>query len=133
MAGVKIDLIIRGICNLRPGIPGISDNITVRSLIGRFLEHTRIYYFENGGDPKVYCASADWMERNLFQRVETCFPIETKKIRKRIIDDIQTYLQDNTNSWLLNKDGAYERVLADEEEAPFSAQRTLLEALAEQT
>jgi polyphosphate kinase len=73
------------------------------------------------------------MERNLFQRVETCFPIETKKIRKRIIDDIQTYLQDNTNSWLLNKDGAYERVLADEEEAPFSAQRTLLEALAEQT
>jgi polyphosphate kinase len=130
MAGVKIDLIIRGICNLRPGIPGVSENITVRSLIGRFLEHTRIYYFENGGNPKVYCASADWMERNLFQRVETCFPIENKKIRKRIIEDIETYLKDNTNSWLLNKDGAYVRVSSGQE--PFSAQKTLLEALAEQ-
>lgn len=131
MAGVKVDLIIRGICNLRPGMPGISENITVRSLVGRFLEHTRIYYFENAGDPKIYCASADLMERNLFQRVETGFPIENKKIRKRIIGDIETYLKDNTNSWLLNKEGNYVRVEAGEEPS-FSAQKTLLEALAEQ-
>jgi polyphosphate kinase len=100
-------------------------------LIGRFLEHTRIYYFENAGDPKVYCASADWMERNLFQRVETAFPIENKKIRNRIIKDIQTYLKDNTNSWVLSQDGNYVRVLAGEEPS-FSAQKALLEALAEQ-
>ena len=131
MAGVKVDLIIRGICNLRPGMAGISENITVRSLVGRFLEHTRIYYFENGGEPKLYCASADWMERNLFQRVETCYPIENKRIRKRIIEDLNTYLKDNTNTWLLNRDATYERAVAGEEPL-FSAQRVILEALAEQ-
>lgn len=131
MAGVKIDLIIRGICNLRPGLPGISENINVRSLVGRFLEHTRIFYFENAGNPKLYCASADWMERNLFQRVETCFPIENKKIRKRIIEDLHTYLQDNSNTWLLQTDGSYARI-EPEEDSLFSAQRAILEAWAEQ-
>ena len=77
-AGVKIDLIIRSICCLRPQVAGLSENIRVRSIVGRYLEHTRVYYFYNDGDTKVYCASADWMERNLFSRIETCFPIENK-------------------------------------------------------
>ncbi|WP_455206056.1 polyphosphate kinase 1 [Kaarinaea lacus] len=130
MAGVEIDLIVRGICNLRPGVAGISENIRVRSIIGRFLEHTRIFYFENGGNAKLYCASADWMERNLFQRVEACFPIETKKIQKQIIGDLHLYLKDNMQSWLLQTDGSYVRVELGEDE-PISAQKTILEALAE--
>lgn len=77
-AGVQIDLIIRSICCLRPQVAGLSDNIRVRSIVGRYLEHTRVYYFYNDGDTKVFCASADWMERNLFSRIETCFPIESK-------------------------------------------------------
>ena len=85
MAGVKIDLIIRGICCLRPGIKGVSENIQVRSIIGRFLEHTRVYYFHNNGKPLLYCASADWMPRNLFHRVEACFPIEEKRPRDQVI------------------------------------------------
>src|SRR3569623_1219292 len=75
-AGVKVDLIIRGVCALRPGVPGVSENITVRSIGGRLLEHSRACYFENGGDPEMYCASADWMERNFFRRVEVAFPVE---------------------------------------------------------
>ena len=89
MAGVKIDLIVRGICALRPGIRGISENITVRSIIGRFLEHSRVYYFHNDGNPEIYCASADWMERNFFRRIEVCFPIERKQHRDRIIEDLR--------------------------------------------
>jgi polyphosphate kinase len=133
MAGVQVDLIVRGICNLRPGVAGISENITVRSIVGRFLEHTRIYYFENAGKPKVYCASADWMERNLFQRVETCYPIEDKSIRERIIGDLHTYLSDNTQAWMLQPDGTYVRISPGEEEPAFSAQRAILEKLAEST
>jgi len=129
-AGVQIDLIVRGICALRPGVPGVSDNIRVRSVIGRFLEHPRVYYFAYDGDPEVFGASADWMERNLFHRVETCFPIESKKLRERVIDDLELYLRDNTQSWLLQPDGGY--VLAEPgKDEPVSAQQTLLETLAE--
>ena len=130
MAGVKIDLIVRGICGLRPGVPNISENIRVRSIIGRFLEHTRALYFENDGNPEVFCTSADWMERNLFKRVETCFPIESKKLRDRVIHDLELYLQDNTQAWLLQQDGSYQRALPGEDE-PLSAQQSLLEELAE--
>jgi polyphosphate kinase len=130
MAGVKIDLIVRGVCSLRPGIAGISDHIRVRSIIGRFLEHTRVFYFENGGEPLVYAASADWMDRNLFQRVETCFPIENKKLRERVIHDLKLYLKDNTQAWLLSSDGTYQRAQPGDAEA-VCAQRMLLQELGE--
>ncbi len=129
-AGVQIDLIVRGICALRPGVPGVSDNIRVRSIIGRFLEHPRVYYFGNDGNPEVFGASADWMERNLFHRVETCFPIEAKKLRDRVIGDLELYLRDNTQAWLLQPDGTYVLTRPGNDE-PVSAQQTLLEALAE--
>lgn len=106
-AGVQIDLIIRGICQLRPGVEGLSENIRVRSIIGRFLEHSRVFYFENGGNPELLCSSADWMSRNMFHRVETCFPIKSKKIRDRIIEDLTLYLADNTHAWILQKNGNY--------------------------
>lgn len=125
-AGVEIDLIIRGICGLRPGVPGVSGNIRVRSIIGRFLEHTRVFYFENNGEPEVFAASADWMDRNLFKRVETCFPIENKKLRDRVIHELEYYLRDNTQAWLLQQDGSYVRAETGEDE-PFSAQQALLE------
>jgi len=108
MAGVKVDLIVRGICCLRPGVTGISDNIQVRSVIGRFLEHTRVLYFNNDGKPEVWCSSADWMERNFFKRVEIAFPIESKKIRLRIIKELEYYLSDNCQAWLLREDGSYQ-------------------------
>lgn len=127
-AGVKIDLIVRGVCCLRPGIEGVSENITVRSIVGRFLEHTRVFYFENNGSPEVYCASADWMERNLMQRVEVCFPIQTKRISNTIINHLNYFLKDNTQSWVLNPDGTYMRYTNDEPE--FIAQKQLLEDLA---
>src|SRR3990170_1204727 len=109
MAGVKVDLIVRGICALRPGIRGISENITVRSIVGRFLEHSRVYYFHNDGSPEIFCASADWMERNFFRRIEVCFPIERKQHRDRIVEDLETYLADNEHAWVLKADGRYER------------------------
>jgi polyphosphate kinase len=110
MAGVKIDLIVRGICALRPGIRGISENIRVRSIIGRFLEHSRVYYFHNGGDPELFCGSADWMERNFFRRIEVCFPILRKPYRDQIIQDLETYMTDNVLAWELRSDGIYERL-----------------------
>lgn len=113
MAGVKIDLIVRGICALRPGIPGISENIKVRSIIGRFLEHSRVYFFGNGDEPEVYCASADWMERNFFRRIEVCFRIETPELRTRVIADLELYLQDNSQAWELNADGKYTRIASE--------------------
>ena len=130
IAGVKIDLIVRGICNLRPGISGVSDNIQVRSIIGRFLEHTRVYYFENGGEPEVYGSSADLMNRNLFQRVEVCFPIRLKNIQERVIKDLDYYLKDNKQAWILNQDGTYSRAKPEENEDAFAAQTTLLDKLA---
>lgn len=129
MAGVQVDLIVRGICSLKPGIEGISDNIRVRSIIGRFLEHTRVYYFANNGHEEVWCSSADLMKRNLLRRVETCFPIESKKLRQRIIDDLQLYLSDNTQAWLLQPDGRYQRAARDAQQTPISAQTTLLQQL----
>ncbi|MES3039899.1 MAG: polyphosphate kinase 1 [Pseudomonadota bacterium] len=128
-AGVRIDLIVRSVCCLRPGIPGVSENITVRSIVGRFLEHTRIFYFENGGDPKVFCSSADWMDRNLFQRVETCFPILDPDLRNRVIEEgLNTYLLDNTQAWLLQADGQWLRADVGDEPAHI-AQQVLLNKL----
>jgi polyphosphate kinase len=129
-AGVKIELIVRGACCLRPGVPGVSDNITVRSVIGRFLEHSRVYWFRNGGEPEIYCSSADWMERNLMRRVETCFPILDPKLAERVFDEeLANYLADNLNAWLLQHDGSYGRVSPREGEMPYSAQGALLAKL----
>ena len=131
MAGVSIDLIVRGMCCLRPGLPGISENIRVRSIIGRFLEHTRVFYFGNDGKPEIYLASADWMERNFFRRVETCFPLEAQGGRDRVVRDLDYYLRDNTQAWLLQPDGSYQRVEPAEGEEPLSAQQALMAEYAE--
>ncbi|MEQ3636405.1 MAG: polyphosphate kinase 1, partial [Thalassolituus sp.] len=129
-AGVEIDLIIRGICCLRPGIPGLSENIRVRSIIGRFLEHTRIYHFHHGGDELVYCSSADWMERNLFNRVETCFPINDPALKAQILEQgLHIYLRDNSRAWELQPDGHYQRVQPQNGEEHFIAQQSLLDTL----
>jgi len=130
IAGVKVDLIVRGICGLRPGVAGISENIQVRSILGRFLEHTRVYYFENAGKPLVLSASADLMPRNLYRRVEVAFPFEDKSIRERVIKDMQNYLADNTNAWILNQDGSYERRTPGQEQ-PYTVQTDLLNELAD--
>jgi polyphosphate kinase len=129
-AGVRCDLIVRGICALRPGLPGVSENITVRSIVGRFLEHSRVFYFENGGDGELWCSSADWMERNFFRRVEVGFPIERRKHRERILEDLETYLEDNVNAWQLNADGSYTR-LARGDAPPLDAQQRLIERYAD--
>ena len=127
MAGVKVDLIIRGICCLRPGIKGISENIQVRSIIGRFLEHTRVFYFHNNGKPNLYCSSADWMQRNLFHRVEACFPIEEKRTRDQVINyGLMVYLSDNTQASILQPDGNYRKAKAGNAK-PRSAQQVLLD------
>ncbi len=130
IAGVQIDLVVRGICSLRPGIAGVSDNIRVRSIIGRFLEHTRVYYFENGGKAEIYCSSADLMERNMFRRVEICFPIINRRLHKRIYKNLLYYLKDNTQAWQLMPDGSYSRLSPQNGAKPFSAQMTLLAKLA---
>jgi polyphosphate kinase len=114
-AGVKIDLIIRGLCALRPGIPGVSENIRVRSIVGRFLEHSRVSYFENDGASELYLASADWMERNFFRRVEIAFPVREQSHRDRILRDLNSYLTDNTQAWALGRDGQYQRCSRDAE------------------
>ena len=107
-AGVKIDLIVRGACTLRPGVKGLSDNIRVRSIIGRFLEHHRIYYFDNGGTPLVYLASADWMGRNLFRRIEIAWPVLDPKLARRVVDEgLKPYLEDSMEAWTLAADGRY--------------------------
>ena len=129
-AGVQIDLIIRSICCLRPQIKGLSENIRVRSIVGRFLEHTRVYYFENNGEPKVYCSSADWMDRNLFNRVEACFPIEDASLQKRIIEQgLLNYLKDNRQAWILEADGHWKPVMTSDNEPVHVAQQVLLETL----
>ncbi|MCE1180725.1 MAG: polyphosphate kinase 1 [Rhodocyclales bacterium] len=109
-AGVEIDLIVRGVCALRPGVPGLSDNIRVRSIIGRFLEHHRIFYFLAGGEEKVYLSSADWMERNFFKRIELAFPILDPKLKKRVVtESLKFYLADNQQGWEMNSQGVYQR------------------------
>jgi polyphosphate kinase len=129
-AGVQCRLIVRGICALKPGVPGVSDNITVRSVVGRFLEHSRVCYFTNGGEEELLCASADWMERNFFRRIEVGFPIQRAKHRKRILADLETYLADNVDAWDLRADGSYVRVAPDEAER-CCAQEALLERYAD--
>ena len=126
-AGVKIELILRSMCCLRPQVKGLSENITVRSVIGRFLEHTRIYYFYNNGDERLYCGSADWMDRNLFHRVEVAFPIEDKKLFQQIYQDgLINYLQDNTQAWTLNGDGVWQQLQPAAGTPPHAAQEHLL-------
>jgi len=125
-AGVRIDLIVRGICSLRPGIPGLSENIQIRSIVGRFLEHSRVYYFGNNGKEEFYCASADWMDRNFFRRNETCFPIKQKPLKQRLWSDLELFLADNTGSWILQGDGTYE-LLQPGDDVPVSAQQTFLD------
>ncbi|MGE8220317.1 MAG: polyphosphate kinase 1 [Stenotrophomonas acidaminiphila] len=129
-AGVQIDLIVRGACTLRPGVEGVSDNIRVRSIVGRFLEHSRVYWFGNNGAPELYCASADWLERNLLRRVETCFPILDSDLARRIYREVlQNYLDDNLNAWELQADGRYRKCVPQPGQPPHSAQQALLEAL----
>ncbi|MEB6665925.1 polyphosphate kinase 1 [Acinetobacter vivianii] len=127
-AGVQVDLIIRSICCLRPQVKGLSENIRVRSIVGRYLEHTRVYYFYNDGDAKLYCASADWMGRNLFSRIETCFPIEDKKLKKLIIEDgLNNYLKDNRRAWELQADGIWTQCQPNPNQAVHIAQRYLMD------
>jgi len=128
-AGVQVDLIVRGICSLRPGVLGLSDNIRVRSIVGRFLEHSRVYYFLNNGDEEFYCSSADWMERNLFRRNESCFEIRQKKMKEQIREDLELFLSDNCGAWELLGDGSYVRCTPGDDER-VSAQEMFLENLA---
>ncbi|MBK3394916.1 polyphosphate kinase 1 [Psychrobacter sp. M9-54-1] len=129
-AGVKIELILRSMCCLRPQVKDLSENITVRSVIGRFLEHTRIYYFYNAGYERLYCGSADWMDRNLFHRVEVAFPIEDKKLFKQIYQDgLINYLHDNTQAWTLDGNGVWQQLQPAADETPHIAQEHLLKVI----
>ncbi len=125
-AGVQVDLIVRGVCQIRPGIPEVSENIRVRSIVGRFLEHTRVFVFHNGGESEVFCSSADWMIRNMHHRVETCFPVKAKKHKEKILDDLYIYLSDNTHAWELQPDGSY-TLTTPEDHEPVSAQMLLMD------
>jgi polyphosphate kinase len=130
-AGVRIDLIVRGSCCLRPGVPGLSENITVRSIIGRFLEHSRVYRFHNDGKDELWLASADWMERNFFRRVEVAFPVMTPFLRERIVKEaLDAYLTDTVQAWALQPDGNYLHVDPNGDAAP-AAQDFLLKEYAE--
>ena len=129
-AGVTIDLIIRGICGIRPGIKGVSENIHVRSIVGRFLEHHRVFCFENDGDVQVFISSADWLDRNFFRRVETCIPIDDEQLKAQVLEQgMQVYLNDNTNAWILQENGSYTRAGPDKADDQFSAQQFLIDTL----
>lgn len=130
-AGVMVDLIVRGICCLRPGIRGISENIRVRSIVGRFLEHSRVYYFHANGDEHLFCSSADWMDRNFFRRVEVCFPILSENLKARLISDLDLHLSDNCEAWELQADGSYRLVQPAPGDEVVSAQARLLRELAD--
>ena len=130
-AGVKVDLIIRGVCALRPGVPGLSENIRVRSIIGRFLEHTRTFEFKGGGKTLVYLSSADWMDRNFFRRIELCFPILDAKLKRRVVrEGLKPYLVDNTQAWDMQPDGSFKRARRGRAKAS-CAQASLMKALAQ--
>jgi polyphosphate kinase len=129
-AGVKIDLIVRAICALKPGVPGLSENIRVRSIVGRFLEHTRIFLFHNDGAEEVWLSSADWMDRNFFRRIEICFPVLDRKLKRRVIrEGLRPYLEDNSQAWIMDSDGGFRR-LAPGRARSRVAQQELLELLA---
>ncbi len=129
-AGVRIELIVRGVCALKPGIEGVSDNIRVRSIIGHFLEHSRVFYFNNDGAEDVYLASADWMDRNFFRRIELCFPVLDPALKRRVIrEGLQPYLDDNCQAWVMNAEGGYE-LLKPRRGRRRSAQEELLFTLA---
>jgi polyphosphate kinase len=129
-AGVKIDLIVRGLCALRPGVPGLSDNIRVRSIIGRFLEHTRIFEFKGGGQTIVRLSSADWMDRNFFRRIELSFPITDPKLKRRVVGEgLKPYIEDNTQAWEMQPDGTFKRAKHGRRKAQ-CAQSNLLKTLA---
>lgn len=126
-AGVRIDLIVRGICCLRPGVPGMSENIRVTSILDRFLEHSRIYYFHNGGEPEIYSGSANYMPRNFFKRAEIIYPIENIELKSRIINEIlMTYRNDNIKARLMQPDGSYTRVKVKDGEEPLRSQSALI-------
>jgi polyphosphate kinase len=126
-AGVPIDLIVRGICCLRPGVPGVSENIRVRSIVGRFLEHSRVFHFHAEGRGLTFCASADWMQRSFFSRVEACFPIEDARLKARVIQEaIEANLADSVQAWVLQPDGKYRRTRPGKDRAR-SAQDELIE------
>ncbi|PIT23032.1 RNA degradosome polyphosphate kinase [Snodgrassella communis] len=132
-AGVQIELIVRGMCVLRPGVKGLSENIRVRSIVGRLLEHARVFYFENGGDTKVWISSADWMGRNLFRRVEICTPIETPELKQRIIKEtLMLALADNQCAWLMQPDGQYRRIKTADNEPVSNMQNMLIERYRQQ-
>ncbi|WMY91596.1 polyphosphate kinase 1 [Snodgrassella communis] len=132
-AGVQIELIVRGMCVLRPGVKGLSENIRVRSIVGRLLEHARVFYFENGGDTKVWISSADWMGRNLFRRVEICTPIETPELKQRIIKEtLMLALADNQCAWLMQPDGQYRRIKTADNEPVTNMQDMLIERYRQQ-
>ncbi|MCE7901545.1 MAG: RNA degradosome polyphosphate kinase, partial [Gammaproteobacteria bacterium PRO9] len=118
---------------LRPGIPGISENIRVRSIVGRFLEHSRVYYFHANGDELLFCSSADWMDRNFFRRVEVCFPILSENLKARLIADLDLCLSDNCQAWELEADGGYRLVRPAPGDEPVAAQLRLLRELADST
>lgn len=122
-------MIVRGICTLRPGVPGLSENIRVRSIVGRFLEHSRVYYFANEDKGEFYCSSADWMGRNLLRRNESCFEIRQKAMKEQILHDLELFLADNCQAWMLHGDGSYERLTPNGAER-ISAQESFLELLA---
>jgi len=128
-AGVKVDLIVRGICSLRPGVKGLSENIHVRSIVGRFLEHSRVYYFLNDGKEEFYCSSADLMDRNMFRRNESCFEIRQKAMKEQIRHDLELFLADNCQTWVLNGNGSYSRLTAGKG-SRVSAQESFLQSLA---
>jgi polyphosphate kinase len=129
--GARIDLIVRGACMLPAGVPGLTENIRVRSVIGRFLEHSRVFYFRAGNDEHLYLSSADWMNRNMLRRVEMAWPITDAQLRQRVVDEcLVAYLHDNRDAWDLEPDGTYRRVKGAEEPGGQAAQAALMERYA---